>query len=45
MEPQKINNTLKKTFDLELKNKSNSILNKNILIKKLLIDICIVANA
>ena len=42
---KKINNTLKKTFDLELKHKSNSILNKNILIKKLLIDICIAANA
>ena len=42
---KKINNTLKKTFDLELKHKSNSILNKNILMKKLLIDICIAANA
>ena len=42
---KKINYTLKKTFDLELKNKSNSLLNKNILMKKLLIDICITANA
>ena len=42
---EKINNTLKKTFDLELKHKSNSILNKNILMKKLLIDICTAANA
>ena len=41
----KINQALVKTFDIELKIKSNSSLNKNIIIKKLLIDICILANA
>tara|TARA_Y200000002_G_scaffold117943_1_gene96551 strand:+ start:343 stop:1329 length:987 start_codon:yes stop_codon:yes gene_type:complete len=36
----KIKNTLSKTFDLEIKFKSNSILDKNIAFKKLLLDIC-----
>ena len=40
----KIKNVLKKTYDLEIKIKSNSIINKNILVKKLLIDVCELAN-
>ena len=40
----KINNILRKTFDLEIKFKSNSILNKNVAFKKLLVDICAQAN-
>jgi DNA polymerase-3 subunit delta len=41
----KIKKILNKTYNLELEIKSNSIVNKNILLKKLLIDICILANA
>ena len=41
----KLQNILEKTFDLELKMKSNANLSKNILIKKLMVDICILANA
>ena len=40
----KIKYILKKTFDLEIKFKSKSILNKNIAFKKLLLDICAKAN-
>ena len=40
-----IKNVLTKTYNLEIEIKSNSIINKNILIKKLLIDICELANA
>ena len=40
----KIKNVLKKTYDLEIKIKSNSIINKNILVKKLLIAVCELAN-
>ena len=40
----KIENILRKTFDLEIKFKSNSILNKNVAFKKLLVDICAQAN-
>jgi|TARA_B100001059_G_C17753135_1_gene538355 DNA polymerase-3 subunit delta len=42
---KKISNILQTTFDLEIQFKSQSILNKNILVKKLLVDICNVANA
>jgi DNA polymerase III subunit delta len=42
---KKIKYILNKTFELEIKFKSNSTLNKNILIKKLLVDICNLANA
>ena len=42
---EKIHNMLKKTFDLELMHKSNAILDKNILIRKLIVDICTTANA
>jgi len=41
----KIKKILSKTYNLELEIKSNSIVNKNILMKKLLIDICNLANA
>ena len=40
----KIKNILKKIFDLEIKFKSNSILDKNVAFKKLLVDICAQAN-
>ncbi len=40
----KIKSMLKETYDLEVKFKSNSNINKNILIKKLIIDICECAN-
>ena len=40
----KIKNVLKKIYDLEVKIKSNSIINKNILVKKLLVDVCELAN-
>ena len=40
----KIKNILRKTFDLEIEFKSNSILNKNVAFKKLLLDICTKAN-
>ena len=42
---KKIKKILNKTYNLELEIKSNSIVNKNILLKKLLIDICNLANA
>lgn len=41
----KITNLLKQTYDLEFKIKSNSFMNHQILIKKLMIDICVTANA
>ena len=41
----KIKNILNKTYSLEIKIKSNSTANGDILIKKLLVDICGVANA
>tara|TARA_B100000902_G_scaffold129948_1_gene129006 strand:- start:1339 stop:2331 length:993 start_codon:yes stop_codon:yes gene_type:complete len=41
----KINKILNKTYDLEIMIKSNSLISKNILIKKLLLDICESANA
>ena len=40
----KIKNILRKIFDLEIKFKSNSILKKNVALKKLLVDICAQAN-
>ena len=42
---KKISVILKSTFDLEIKFKSQSTINRNILIKKLLIDICNTANS
>ena len=41
----KINKILKETYEIELKVKSNSIVNKNHLIKKLIVDICRIANS
>ena len=40
----KIKNILNETYNLEIKFKSNSTINKNVLIKKLIIDICEQAN-
>ena len=40
----KIKKTLTKTYDLEIEIKSNPIINKKILIKKLMVDICELAN-
>lgn len=42
---EKIKEIQKKTYDVEIKVKSNSTIDKNILIKKLLIDVCELANA
>ena len=41
----KIKQILNKTFDVEKKIKTNNLIEKNILIKKLLIDICCLANS
>ena len=41
----KINNVLKETYILEKEIKSNSIINKNVLIKKLIVNICQIANS
>ena len=40
----KIKKVLEKTYDLEIKIKSNPIINKDILLKKLLVDVCQLAN-
>ncbi len=42
---KKINKALKKTYEVELKTKSNSNLNNKIIIKRLLVEICNLANA
>ena len=42
---KKIRKILSKTYNVEVKIKSNSIIEKNILIKKLIIDMCNLANA
>ncbi len=42
---RKIKHLLRKTIDLEVKLKSSSILDKKLLVKKLVIDICNLANA
>ena len=42
---KKINKALKITYDLEIKLKSNADINKHLLIKKLLLDICLLANS
>ena len=41
----KINYALKKTYDVELKVKSNSAIRKDLLIKNLIIDLCSKANS
>ena len=40
----KIKSILDKTYNLEIKIKSDPTINKNILMKKLLVDICVQAN-
>ena len=42
---KKLNIALKKTYETEIKLKSNAELNKNLLIKKLIVDVCNLANA
>lgn len=42
---KKLNFILDKTYDLEIELKSNSLINKNILMKKLIVDICALANS
>ena len=42
---EKIKKALRKTYELELKIKTNSIINKTILVKKLVVDLCNLANA
>ncbi len=42
---QKINKTLNKIYNLEITLKSNSLIDGNILIKGLLLEICLIANA
>ena len=42
---QKIRKVLQKTYDLEVKIKSNSLINKNSLMKKLIVDLCTLANS
>ena len=41
----KIKNVLKETYLLEKEIKSNSIIDKNVLVKKLIVDICQIANS
>ena len=41
----KIKNFLTKTYDLELMIKSNSSINHQLLIKKLIVDICVSASS
>ena len=40
----KIRHALNKTYEMELKIKSDVVIDKKILIKKLLLDICLIAN-
>ena len=42
---KKLKYALNRTYEIELRIKSESTINKNILIKKLLLDICIMANS
>lgn len=42
---QKISKILQRTYDLEVKIKSNSLINKNSLMKKLIVDLCTLANS
>ncbi len=42
---KKIKTALQKIYDFEISFKSNSIVNKNLLLKKLILDICLMANA
>ncbi len=42
---EKIKEGLQKIYDVEVKSKSNIVINKNILFKKLILDICLLANS
>ena len=42
---KKLKKILNDTYELEIRLKSNSIINKNLLIKKLILDICVAANS
>lgn len=42
---KKIKEATQKIYDIEIKSKSSSDINKNILIKKLMLDICLLANS
>ena len=42
---QKISKILQRTYDLEVKIKSNSLINRNSLMKKLIVDLCTLANS
>ena len=42
---KKIKEALQKTYEIEVTSKSSSEINKNILIKKLMLDICLLANS
>ena len=42
---KRINKAFEKTFELEKKVKSDSVINKNVLVKKLLVDMCLLANS
>ena len=42
---EKIKRVILKIYDVEVKSKSNIVINKNILFKKLILDICLLANS
>ena len=42
---EKIRKVLNNTYEIEIQIKSNSLINKNLLLKKLLLDICSTANS
>ena len=42
---KKVKHALNKSYEIELKIKSETNINKNTLIKKLLLDICMIANS
>ena len=42
---EKLNNALSKTYDVEVILKTNSFINKRLIFKKLMVDICNLANA
>ena len=44
-ERKKLHKILKKTYNLELEIKSNSLIKTNVQIRKLIVDICTIANA
>ena len=44
-DPKKIKKILNKTYALEIEIKSNAAINKNVLIKKLMVDVCHLASA